>query len=626
MSSGEQLEGDLPARGLPESQTLSIGDYRILEKLGAGSMGMVFRAQHRRLGRVVALRILPPSFARDPTAIPRFKSGIEAAARVNHPNLVAILEAAEDRGVLFLVVEYVDGLDLDGVVRLRGPLRVGEAIDFLIQAARGLEAAHAGGIFHGDIRPSNLMLDDGGVVRVLDLGLAPIEEPKQADPRADIYGLGCTLYLLLTGREPFVADTGPERTSAHQERPAPPLRAIRPDVPSTLEAVCRKMMARQQDDRPGSMTEVIALLESCRSSTTESLLPTDESQAASARSKDIDESALTRVAPRESGRDSSIFARLDGPSNVPVGSDLDLEELVLDMRREIPPPTLSEPTVKKSAHQPTRPERMRTESVHRLNRPTILVTIAAAVALGAVFLRFILSSRPTITVHDKPLNEIPVGKRGRTDNGGQPKNLEALSIPQHKLIVRTIFDGKTGRGWMLTSRKPIPAKSIEHDGLNPHRTDSYLLVYERKLADFVLDCDYKLSKGAKSGVFVRVGDLNDPVNSGIKVALDDSTGSGTGDSGAFYDLVPPIKNAQRPAGEWNHLTITAEGPVLAVSLNGTEVSRIDLDEWSVPGKRPDGTDHQFKSIAIANLPRSGYLGFQNLKGDCWFRSIQAKSP
>ena len=157
-----------------KSRGLLIGDYLILEKVGQGGMGKVFKARHRKLGRLGALKILPPSFARDSDAVLRFRREFEAAGRLKHINLVAAFEANEDRGVHFLVMEYVEGMNLDRVVSEQGPLAIPRGVDYLMQAARGLEASHGMGIIHRDIKPGNLMLDHGGTVRVLDLGLARI--------------------------------------------------------------------------------------------------------------------------------------------------------------------------------------------------------------------------------------------------------------------------------------------------------------------------------------------------------------------------------------------------------------------------------------------------------------------
>ncbi len=280
-----------------KSRGLLIGNYVILDKLGQGGMGVVFKARHRQSGRVGAMKILPPSFARDKQAVKRFLREVEAAGRLRHPNLVAAQDADEDRGVHFLVMEYVAGRDLDRVVGERGPMPVVQAIDCLIQAARGLEAAHAQGIVHRDIKPGNLMLDNAGTVRVLDLGLARIvdaanpfsksaegrltqtgmfmgtinfmapeqaEDSHRADHRADIYSLGCTLYFLLTGREPFPGETLLKRLTAHAEHPAPPLCAARPTVAAAVDAVYQRMMAKRPDDRPAAMAEVIAELEACQ--------------------------------------------------------------------------------------------------------------------------------------------------------------------------------------------------------------------------------------------------------------------------------------------------------------------------------------------------------------------------
>lgn len=189
---------------------------------------------------------------------------------------------------------------------------------------------------------------------------------------------------------------------------------------------------------------------------------------------------------------------------------------------------------------------------------------------------------------------------------------------------KTIFDGSSPKGWMLTNGNPLPEKFVQEDGLNPRGTGSYLVVHDEKVGDFALDFDYKISKGCNSGVFIRVNDLKDPVYTGIEVAIDDTTGTGVHDSGALYDLVAPKTNAQKPAGEWNHMTITAQGPKITVAINGTEVSSMNLDEWNEPGKRPDGSNHKFRNVAIGKLGRTGYFGFQDHGQDCWYKNIKLK--
>lgn len=191
---------------------------------------------------------------------------------------------------------------------------------------------------------------------------------------------------------------------------------------------------------------------------------------------------------------------------------------------------------------------------------------------------------------------------------------------------KPLFDGSTPSGWILTDGKPLPEKFIQDGAINPHGTGSYIVSYKDKLGDFVVDFDYKLSKGCNSGVFIRVNDLKDPVYTGIEIALDDTKGVGMHDSGAFYDLVPPKVNAQKPAGEWNHMTITAKGPNIKVVLNGTEVSTINLDEWNEVGRRADGSKHKFEKVAIGKLDRAGYLGFQDHGQDCWYKNITFKKP
>ena len=189
---------------------------------------------------------------------------------------------------------------------------------------------------------------------------------------------------------------------------------------------------------------------------------------------------------------------------------------------------------------------------------------------------------------------------------------------------KPLFDGKSPDGWITSAGKPLPKENIQEDGLNPHNSGGYIVVPVRKFENFILEFDYKISKGCNSGVFVRVGDLKDPVMTGLEVAIDDTTGRGNHDSGAFYDLVAPRVNGQKAQGEWNHMSIAARGPIIEVVLNGESVTKIDLSEWPEPGKRPDGTNHKFTKVAMKSMIHGGYLGFQDHGQDCWYKNVKIK--
>lgn len=188
---------------------------------------------------------------------------------------------------------------------------------------------------------------------------------------------------------------------------------------------------------------------------------------------------------------------------------------------------------------------------------------------------------------------------------------------------KTIFDGKTAKGWLTNGdSKPLRAENVQSDGLNPHGSGGYIVMYETPMKDFELDFDYKLCKGCNSGVFVRVKDPKDPVMTGLEIALDDTTGTGMHDSGAIYDLVAPKTNAQKPAGQWNHMTVVARGPKIDVTINGEKVSSINLDQWGEKGKRPDGSSHKFSEVTIKDLNQKGYFGFQDHGQDCWYKNVK----
>jgi tRNA A-37 threonylcarbamoyl transferase component Bud32 len=277
---------------------INFGEHTAQEKVGEGGMGVVYKAQHRRLKRTVAIKVLHPNITKSEDAVRRFRREVEASARLSHPNIVAAYDANQEDGVHYLVMEYVQGIDLFHLVKNVGPLSAERAIDYILQAARGLEHAHERGVVHRDIKPSNLLLDSQGTVKILDMGLVRLIDPakadddstgsgnltqtgeilgsfdymapeqaidtKRVDHRADVYGLGCTLYYLLCGRAPYRGETSMQKLLAHREMSIPSLRALQPDIPLALDAVFHRMLAKKPDDRYSSMLELIRDLEACK--------------------------------------------------------------------------------------------------------------------------------------------------------------------------------------------------------------------------------------------------------------------------------------------------------------------------------------------------------------------------
>src|SRR5262245_16438249 len=177
-----------------------------------------------------------------------------------------------------------------------------------------------------------------------------------------------------------------------------------------------------------------------------------------------------------------------------------------------------------------------------------------------------------------------------------------------------LFDGKTLDGWITSSGKPSKTP-VEHGSLNPHKCGGYMLVHKERWENFVLALDFKISKGCNSGIFLRTHSLTprpgkDVGYNGLEVAIDDTRGAGYHDTGAIYDLVKPTRNAMKAVGEWNHIVITCDRNRIEVVLNGEKVTRMDLDEWKQPNRRPDGTRHKF-DVAYKDHPRTGYIGLQD---------------
>jgi serine/threonine protein kinase len=327
----------LPAHYRPAVKDVPpLPGYEILDVLGRGGMATVYKAQQLCPGRLVAVKVMDRSLADDGEIVARFRQEQALGARLRHPNLIVVYEAGHAAGRPYLVMEFIDGDNLDAFVGQYGPLPVGEACEVVRQAALGLQHLHEHGLVHRDVKPSNLMLTPAGEVKVLDLGLArhlsgpgageritaqgqflgtfdymapeQCADPHAVDIRADVYGLGCTLYELLAGQAPFAGpdyESAFRKMKAHVEAPVPPIREPRPDVPERLAAALGRMLAKDREGRFASPADVV--------------------RAVQPFAAGAELAALARAPRRASGRNEvppATHLVLHGGESPPVGSGL----------------------------------------------------------------------------------------------------------------------------------------------------------------------------------------------------------------------------------------------------------------------------------------------------------------
>jgi serine/threonine protein kinase/WD40 repeat protein len=275
---------------------LVLEPYLVLARLGEGGSGLVLKARHRHMQRVVAIKLIRKALLTDTDVVARFQREIEVASQVSHANVVHAFDAGPMGSTLGLVMEYVEGIDLARLVKDDGPLPASRACDYVRQAALGMQHVHEKGLIHRDIKPSNLLVTSGkqgdaGIVKVLDLGLARLSghkaqaassqlttmgsvmmgtpdymAPEQAidlrsaDIRADVYSLGCTLFYLVTGQPPFPAGSLAQKLMKHQQAPVPSVHQFRPEAPKALDPILQKMLAKSPADRYQTPAEVVAAL------------------------------------------------------------------------------------------------------------------------------------------------------------------------------------------------------------------------------------------------------------------------------------------------------------------------------------------------------------------------------
>jgi serine/threonine protein kinase len=268
---------------------LLLGHYILLERLGEGGMGQVFKAREIRLGRLVALKVLRKERISKPEIVDRFYQEIQTAACLSHPNIVHAYDAEQIGDTHVFAMEYVDGIDLSRLVKKFGPLPPAQACEAIRQAALGLQHLHEHGVIHRDIKPANLMQSRSqGIIKILDMGLARLREeetaeakgdrltrlgvvmgtldfisPEQAldsrraDIRSDLYSLGCTFYFLLTGQTPFPVEEPMAKLIAHSCEKAIPIEQLCPQAPPSVCTIVNKLMAKRPDERYQTPAELI---------------------------------------------------------------------------------------------------------------------------------------------------------------------------------------------------------------------------------------------------------------------------------------------------------------------------------------------------------------------------------
>lgn len=339
--------------------------YRVIERIGFGGMGVVFRAEHRLMGRPVALKVINPALIDNAEAVVRFRTEVKAAATLDHPNIVRAYDAEQADDLHLLVMEFVDGISLAELVQKRGPMSISHACIVARKIAFGLHHAARHGMVHRDIKPQNVMLTRAGQVKILDFGLARLARisasdsstsaaeaagrsesaltqlgallgtpdymaPEQADDshtvdmRADIYSLGCTLYYLLSGRPPFPSGSTYEKLVSHREREAPNLSDRRSDVSPELAAVVARMMAKDPADRFRTPADAA-----------EALLPFARSSAPISRSKTTQAQGLADLVAglEEAALGESLTTEFDHLPPRPATSEATQPQSTLDERR-----------------------------------------------------------------------------------------------------------------------------------------------------------------------------------------------------------------------------------------------------------------------------------------------------
>lgn len=579
MSHDDEPGPDPPA--LP-SVLAAYTEYEVLRVLGRGGMGVVYLARNRLTDRLEALKLRAgPARGED------FLHEVQAAARLSHPNIVAVHSARIVLGTLVLAMEYVDGCDLARLVAGHGPLPAAEACELIRQAALGVQHANDAGVIHRDIKPGNLILSHATgrpVVKVLDFGIArdgagandsatgtpafaapeQFIDPARVDARADVYALGGTLYFLLTGDRPFAADTGPELIRRHREDPPPRPDAVRPEVPVGVADLVERMLSKPPDDRPGSAAEVARLL---------------------ARYAEPGESLGSWAGFRPESAET--FTRIGVQTPAGIGD------------------TSLIPTVELREFSPRRVATRR-----RIGAGVAAVVVAVGLCAGWASLGDAQAPADAPTLPATP--PAPAGP-----------------VP--------LFDGHSLAGWVIDGGDPgewrVEDGTLVTTGTK-HGPRTWLLS-EREYGDFRVRFEYRLEAGGNSGFAFRAvpgecpaltpGGKPSPGPYHQQIELSDDlsprwanipTGQVNGAAVSTGPALKPRRTGRpRPPGEWNRMEVEFRGQQVRVRVNGEDILADDLNRLIGMG-----------SAYPALYRTRGRIGFQQQVKTVAFRNISVEAP
>lgn len=601
-------------QGKPKS--LLYGNYLVIDKLGQGGMGMVFKAEHRRMKRLVALKVMSPAAMKSPDAVKRFHREVQAAAKLTHPNIVAAYDADQAQGIHFLVMEYVEGTDLANLVKKKGPLSAGKAIDYISQAARGLEHAHSQGIVHRDIKPANLLLDKQGTVKILDMGLARIDESvsggagtaagltqtgaimgtvdymspeqalntKYADCRADIYSLGCSLHFLLTGQPAYAGETLMEKLLAHREAPCPTLTLAGTAANPALNAVFAKMIAKKPEDRYQTTAELLADLQKLQSGASASVadagdFPGSEDFAV----RDF----LAAISPAASGTSVRTRAEMAAADTLVGHSASNTQTSLLQSA---------------------------VDRVARTPKP-LKVTALAGIALlfvGLLLIAFLPGKKPQEAAVKKLIDDVKPSKPARQEPGSIARKANAAPEQSARQSPR-LFE-KSLAGWSaLAPYWTVADGTLTGSTIGQRIGHNTFVCSPRSYRDFELSFQAWL-KGDRgnSGVQIRSA-LRDPAKQTVAGPQVDIGGAYWG--GLYGELAPEIKMETAPDNvrdsirrdDFNDFFVRCTGRHLLVRVNG--LVSIDKDfpaladegiiAWQLHGGEP--MEVVFRDIHLTEL-------------------------